>query len=115
VSTGSGLDTKTIAKKFILFGYDGASMLSGLRTGVTMQIKDQFALVCHGVHYVAHRCNLAFKALETLGIFQSINTMLQVTHAYFNRSLKRFTHFKSLAELTKIKGLQMLKRVGCLL
>ena len=54
---------------------------------------------------------MAFKALETLGIFESIGKVLQVTHAYFNRSPKRLTQFKSLAELTETKGLKMLKRV----
>jgi len=111
VSTGGGLDTKTVAEKLISFGCDGASTLSGLRTGVTVQIKGQYAPFCHGVHCVAHRCNLAFKTLESLGIFESIGKVLQVTHAYFNRSPKRFTQFKSLAELTETKGLKMLKRV----
>jgi len=111
VATGSGLEAKALAAKLISFGCDGAATLSGLRTSVSVQIKEQHAPFCHGVHCVAHRCNLAFKTLESLGIFPSISKVLQVTHAYFNRSPKRLTQFRALAELTETKGLKMLKRV----
>jgi len=54
---------------------------------------------------------LAFKALESLQIFGSIDKVLCVTHAYFNKSPKRLTRFRALAKLTQTKGLKMLKRV----
>jgi len=111
LAAGGGLETKVVAEKLISFGADGAATMSGLHCGVIVQIKEQFAPFCHGVHCVAHRCNLAFKALEPLGIFKSISQVLQITHAYFNQSPKRLTQFKSLAKLTETKGLKMLKRV----
>ena len=111
IVTGSGLEKKALAAKLISFGYDGVSTLCGVRTGVTVQTKKQYASFSHGVHCVAHRCNLAFRTLETLEIFDSISKVLQMTHAYFSRSPKRLTQFKALAELTETKGLKMLKRV----
>lgn len=111
ISNGIGLERKMLVEKLISFGCDGASTLQGFGTRVTVQVKEQFAPFCHGVHCVAHRCNLAYKALESSGIFESIGNVLKVTHAYFNRSSKCLTKFKSLAESTKMKGLQMLKRV----
>ena len=111
VVTGNGLEKKALAAKLISFGCDGVSTLCGVRTGVTVQIKERYAPFSHGVHCVAHRCNLAFRTLEAFGIFDSISKVLQMIHAYFNRSPKHLTQFKALAELTETKGLKMLKRV----
>lgn len=111
VANGGGLDSEMIAKKLLSFGADGASALQGQRSGVTMQIKEKHAPFVMGVHCVAHRCNLAFKALSSLGIFGDIEKLLGVTHAYFCKSPKRFAEFKHLAELTETKGLKMLRNV----
>ena len=94
VISGIGLDAETIAKKFLSFGADGVSMLQRNRIGVTLQIREKHALFMISVHCVAHRCNLAFKALLTLGIFSDIEKLLSVTHAYFCKSPKRFSEFQ---------------------
>jgi hypothetical protein len=60
---------------------------------------------------VAHRCNLAYKALSMMGIFKAIENVLNVTYAYFKQSPKRFAQFRQLAELTETKGLKMLRNV----
>lgn len=74
-------------------------------------MKEKHAPNIIGVHCVAHRCNLAFKALSNLGIFVDIEKVLSVTYAYFCKSPKRYNEFKQLAELTETKGLKMLRNV----
>jgi len=111
VSAGGGLDAEGIATKVLSFGADGASALQGNRTGVTLQLKEKHAPNLIGVHCVAHRCNLAFKALSNLGIFADIEKLLSVTHSYFCKSPKRFSEFRMLAELTETKGLKLLRNV----
>jgi hypothetical protein len=111
VIVGTGVDLETVAKKLLSFGADGASTLQGNRSGVTLQIQEKHASFMIGVHCVAHRCNLAFKALSSLGIFADIEKLLSVTHAYFGKSPKRFAEFQQLAELTETKGLKMLRNV----
>jgi len=111
VSSGGGLDSKSIAQKLLRFGADGASTLQRVRGGVTMQMKEKYAPFMIGVHFVAHRCNLAFKVLSSLEIFAKIEKVMAVTHTYFSKSPKRFVEFKQLAELTKTKGLKMLRDV----
>jgi len=111
IPSGGGLDVESIANKLISFGADGASTLQDSRSGVTLQIKEKHAPFLIGVHCVAHRCNLAFKALSDLQIFGDIEKLLSVTHAYFGKSPKRYSEFKQLVELTKTKGLKMLRNV----
>ena len=72
---------------------------------------ENHAPFANGVHCVAHRCNLAYKALSTVGIFKAIENVLTVTYAYFKHSPKRFAEFRQLAELTETKGLRMLRNV----
>lgn len=111
VASGGGLESESIARKVISFGADGAAALQGSRSGVTTQVKEKHAPFSIGVHCVAHRCNLAFKALSNLGIFSAIEKLLGVTHAYFCKSPKRLEEFRQLAELTETKGLKMLRNV----
>jgi len=105
------LDATSLAKKLICFGADGALALQGTRSGVTQQIKERHAPFLNGVNCVAHRCNLAFKALLSLGIFSDIEKVLSIMHAYFCKSPKCFSEFKSLTELIETKGLKMLRNV----
>lgn len=111
VAIGGGLDPEALASKLLSFGADGVSVLQGHRSGVTTQVKEKYAPFAVGVHCVAHRCNLAFKALSALGIFGTIEKLLTVTYAYFCKSPKRMEEFRQLADLTKTKGLKMLKNI----
>ena len=105
------MDAESIAQKVLSFGADGVSSLQGSRTGVTLQIKEKQAPFVIGVHCVAHRCNLTFKALSSLDIFGDIEKLLSVTYGYFCKSPKRYSEFRQLAELTQTKGLKMLRNV----
>jgi len=94
VSSGGGLDALAVAKKLLSFGANGASTLQGAQSGVTQQIKEKYAPFANGIHCMAHRCNLTFKALSKLSIFSDIEKVLSVTYAYFSKSPKRFSKFK---------------------
>jgi len=111
INSGGGLDRESIATKLLSFGADGASILQGSRSGVTLQIKDKHTPFVIGVHCVAHRCNLPFKMLSSLSIFGDIEKLLSITYIYFSKSPKRYSEFKQLAELTQMKGLKMLRNV----
>ena len=111
VQSGGGVDREMVARKLLSFGADGATVLQGCRFGVTVQITRDHAPFAMGVHCVAHRCNLACKALSSIGIFVVIEKALNMAHAYFARSPKRYSEFNRLAELIGTKGLKMLRVV----
>jgi hypothetical protein len=60
---------------------------------------------------MAHKCNLAFKTLLTLGIVSSIMDLLQSCHAYFVHSPKRYPKFTKLTDMMETKELKMFKNV----
>ncbi len=60
---------------------------------------------------MAHKCNLTFKTLFTLGIVSSIKNLLQNCHAYFAHSPKRHLKFIKLIDMMETKGLKMFKNV----
>ena len=64
-----------------------------------------------GCHDVAHRTNLAAKALTELPLFESVEILLRKTHNYFSHSPKRHLEFVKLAEVMETKGLRLLKNV----
>ena len=111
VLSSGGLDRPMLASKLLCFGADGAATLQGCHKGVTVQIQQNYAPFAMGMHCVAHRCNLAFKALSKHGVFTVIEKTLAAAHAYFSKSPKRYIEFTKLAELTETKGLKMLKSV----
>ena len=111
VMSGGGLDRPMLARKLLCFGADGAATLQGCHNGVTVQIQQNYAPFAVGMHCVAHRCNLTFKALSKHGVFVAIEKVLAAAHTYFSKSPKRYLEFKKLAELTETKGLKMLKSV----
>lgn len=78
---------------------------------MTKQIQIKHAPFSVGVYCMAHRCNLAFKALSALGIFRTIEHLLMVTHAYFKHSPQRHLKFQKLAELMESKGLKLLNQL----
>jgi len=111
IKNGGGLDREMIASKLLSFGADGASALQGWRSGATVQITEEHAPFCIGVHCIAHRYNLAFKALSTQPIFGTVEQVLSQIYSYFCKSPKRFSEFRQLAELTQTKRLKMLQKV----
>jgi hypothetical protein len=106
-----GLDQDAIATKLLCFGADGVSAFQGKRTGVTVQIKKKFAPFSTGVHYHAHKINLAVKTLSQLSIFHSIEEVMRVAYSYFSHSPKKFDEYKSWASTIDTKALKLLKNV----
>jgi hypothetical protein len=59
-----GLPPLEIAGKLISFSADGVSVFQGVRTGMTVQLKDNHAPFVMGIHYMSHRTNLAVQTLS---------------------------------------------------
>jgi len=60
-----------------------------------------------GVHYMVHKCNLAFKTLSSLGIMSSIKDLLQTCHSYFAHGPNKHMEFTKLIDMMEIKGLKI--------
>jgi hypothetical protein len=69
---GRGLSYAFITHKLFCFGANGVISFQGTKIGLTKQINTNYAPFSIGVHCMAHRCNLAFKTLSSLGIISSI-------------------------------------------
>jgi hypothetical protein len=102
-----GLNPTFVFQKLFCFGVNGVSTFQGTKIGVIKQISTNYAPFSIGVHYIAHRCNLAFKTLSTLGIVSSIENLLQSCYVYFVHSQKRHLEFTKLIRM--MKWFKMLK------
>jgi hypothetical protein len=108
---GRDLNLAFVFQKLLCFGVDGVSTFQGTKIGVTKQINTNYAPFSISVHYMAHKCNLAFKTLLTLGIVSNIMDLLQSCHAYFVHSPKRYLEFIKLTDMIETKELKMFKNV----
>ncbi len=106
-----GLSSKFVVQKPLCFGDDGVSIFQGTKTWVIKQININYASFSISVHYMVHRCNLAFKTLSSLGIMKSIKYMLQTYHSYFAHNPNKHLKFIKLIEMMEIKVLKMFKNV----
>jgi hypothetical protein len=79
--------------------------------GVTVQIRNNFALHATGIHCLAHKINLAVKTLSQLAVFHEVEELMRVSHAYFSHSPKKYQEYKSFASTIDTKGLKVLKNV----
>jgi hypothetical protein len=75
---GRGLSYVSITHKLLCFGADGVIIFQGTKIDVTKQINTNYEPFSTGVHYMVHRCNLAFKTLSSLGIISSIEDCYKV-------------------------------------
>jgi hypothetical protein len=58
-----GMPRKQIAQKLICFGPNGVHVFQNTKSGVTKQIKENYALHSIGVHCMAHYTNLVVQTL----------------------------------------------------
>lgn len=72
-----GLVRPEIAAKLVSFGADGVSVFQGVRTGVTVQLKDNHAPFVSGMHCMSHRTNLAVQTLSQVPLVTRIEELLQ--------------------------------------
>jgi hypothetical protein len=98
-----GLNPTFVFQKLLCFGVNGINTFQGTKIGVIKQINTNYAPFSIGVHCIAHRCNLAFKTLSTLGIISSIEDLLQSCHVYFAHSRKRHLGFTKLTSMMETK------------
>ena len=90
------------------FGADDASVLQGKRNGVTNKLQVSHAPHMQGMHYMAHRSNLAVQCLSDLEMAARIETLLAVLYKYFSKSPKCHLELQKLVELLEYKGLSPL-------
>jgi hypothetical protein len=106
-----GLNDNAIASKLVCFGVDGVLAFQGKRTGVTVQITQNFAPHVTGIHCFAHKINLAVKTLSQLAMFHEVEELMRISHTYFSHSPKKFQEYKSFVTTIDTKGLKVLKNV----
>jgi hypothetical protein len=94
------------------FGADGASVLQGSKNGVTQKLQTGYAPHMLGVHYVAHRSNLAATALSDLEMISRLENLLVALHKYFSKSPKRHLALEKLSELLQTKDGKILRQVS---
>lgn len=100
-----------MAERMVCFGADGVSVFQGLRTGVTMQLKQQHAPFMIGVHCMAHQTNLAVEPLSNLPMVEKLEMLCQGLYNYFTMSSKKHLEFQKLANIVETEGLRMCKNV----
>ncbi len=103
-----GVPRDQIAQKLICFGANGVDVFQGIKSGVTKQIKENYAPHSIGVHCMAHCTNLVMQSLSRLPLVIRLENMLQTLHSYFAHSLKRHLEFIKLAKFMQIKGNKIL-------
>jgi hypothetical protein len=108
---GGGVPRDQIAQKLICFGANGVDVFQGVKSGVTKQIKKNYAPHSIGAHCMAHCTNLVMQILSRLPLVIRLENMLQTLHSYFARSLKRHLEFIKLAKFMQIKGNKILRNV----
>jgi hypothetical protein len=108
---GGGVPRDQTTQKLNCFGVDGVDVFQGIKSGVTKQIKENYAPHSIGVHYVTHRTNLAMQTLSKLPLVIWLENMLQTLHSYFAHSPKRHLEFTKLEKLMQIKGNKILRNV----
>jgi hypothetical protein len=60
---GGGVSRDQIAYKLICFGVDGVNVFQDTNSGITKQIKENYAPHSIGVHCMAHYTNLVMQTL----------------------------------------------------
>jgi len=108
---GRGFNYAFIVQKFLCFGANEVSTFQGTKIGVTKEIDINYAPLSIGVHCMAHKCNLAFKILSSLGIINNTKYLLQSCHSYFAHNPKWHLEFIKLIDMMETKGLKMFNKV----
>jgi len=86
-------------------------VFKGHQIEVVFQQKFHTAPFLIGVHYMAHKTNLAIVILSKLLLVSCIEFMLQSLYSFFALNLKKFLKFTMFAETLETKGLKLLRNV----
>jgi hypothetical protein len=84
-----GMDKIANRTNLISFGADGVSVFQGCRTGVATQLRMKHAPFLVSVHCFAHRLNLAYKSLSSMGVMPRIESLLSFTYGYLHIVLRK--------------------------
>jgi hypothetical protein len=106
-----GLPGPEIAAKFVSFGADGVSVFQGVRTRVTVQLKEKHAPFVYGMHYMSHRTNLIVQTLSQVPLVMRIEELLQSLYSFFSHSPKRNQELADLANIVETAGQRILRNV----
>jgi hypothetical protein len=106
-----GLPRPDIAAKLVSFGADGVSVFQGVRTGVTVQLKEHHAPFLSGMHCMSHRTNLAVQTLSQVPLVMRIEELLQSLYSFFSHSPKRNQELADLANIVETAGQRILRNV----
>jgi hypothetical protein len=106
-----GLVRPDIAAKLVSFGADGVSVFQGVRTGVTVQLKENHAPFVFGMHCMSHRTNLAVQTLSQVPLVTRIEELLQGLYSFFLHSPKRNQELADLANIVETASQKILRNV----
>lgn len=89
-----GMDNLTIAKKLVCVGADGATVMQGQRTSLCIRLQTSIAPYMVGIHYMAHRMNLAYRIVSNFPTMSKVEDLVHELHSYFYQSPKHFAEFQ---------------------
>ena len=104
------MDDLIIAKKLVRVKVDGAAVMQGKRIGLCARLQTSIAPYILGIHYMAHRMNLAYNIVSSFPTVSKVEDLIHELHSYFCKSPKRFAKFKIFSEGVTI-GNKILKDV----
>ena len=97
--------------KFIGFGSDGASNMTGRRTGLISRLKEDYTIV--GVHCLAHRLELSFRdAIKKNAMYDKLLTLLLGIYYFYKRSPLQRKTLKSSFKVGKLLILTLTSIAG---
>jgi hypothetical protein len=95
-------------EKMIAFASDGASVMTGIHTGVAAQLKERLPHI-FSVHCIAHRLQLAsIDSVNEDRSFSQFESTLKHINSYFSRSTSRLHELRSIQEECKDPILKLL-------
>ena len=92
-----GLGEVDLARKLVSVSTDGASVMTGMHTGVSARLSLTAPFLV-SIHCMAHQTDLAVGALERAPIVKEIVGLLHCVHNFFAFSAKRLCSFRDAAE-----------------
>jgi len=88
-----------MASKLITFGVNKVNVFQGVRTRVTIQLKDQNVPFMTGIHCMTHCTNLVVQTLLNLAIVRKFEDVLKNLYSYFSHNPKRTQEFIKLTNI----------------
>jgi hypothetical protein len=110
LAVGAGLTEADLARKLVAVSTDGASVMTGAHTGVSVRLT-QIAPFLVSIHCMAHRTDLAVGALEKAPIVKEILGLIQSVYNFFAHSAKRISSFREAAEEAGTAGNRMKRNI----